>query len=351
MLYVAPMGFVFPVCIKLYYQKYSVNYPIVFSVRDMLTGYEFNFATEVFIDGFEPGECGQAGIGAAVCTELNCSASVDVVDWRGLPVEGVLVTFGGCPLGRTDANGHVEGAVACGEYELQIIKPGYGVHKEVLEHSMLNRTYTLRNVPELNFTFYQSCDEEVEGEQILLNFYGAQNFTVTNLEEADLEGCLYESGYWAECKDCQDCLNTSGFEVCEQNPNCTIYFREVSKCQKGYLTSRVTVDYIPAGSYRVSAMVMNPEMSETYSGGKYSFVGIPLNTKEYNIEIPDSGGVVNVYVPDSDRVYRRAIDKYDDEYGDCRKYGIWPKNTEEYCKGEAMKKALKRNKCTSRTVL
>lgn len=108
-----------PECIAVYDQKYSLDYPIVFSLQDAATGGTFSFSTRVSVKDMEPNpSCDLQPIARTDPCAGACTVRATALTPAGTPIPDVSVLFGSCALGATGADGSVESTVPCGPGEL-----------------------------------------------------------------------------------------------------------------------------------------------------------------------------------------------------------------------------------------
>ncbi len=130
-----------PQCISIYPVKYSMQYPVIVSVKDEKTGKYFRFAIFVSIKENEPDEsCSVDSFSGSSQYEKDCVYNADcdfnitVVDEDGKPIEGADVFFYGCMLGKTEKRGNVTSTddlkIPCKGAALEIYKEGYRTHGE-----------------------------------------------------------------------------------------------------------------------------------------------------------------------------------------------------------------------------
>ena len=144
-------------CLKAVIVDYSINVPIVASVKS--GSYEFDFAFMPFVDENKIGKCkASADLEQKTddCQEKNCPANVKVVDADGKPVKGAKIAFGQCAFGVTGKNGIVSGSAPCGVSELSAYHPVYDRFYDVVSASGLDKTVVLKRMPLILFNMSQT---------------------------------------------------------------------------------------------------------------------------------------------------------------------------------------------------
>ncbi len=133
-----------PVCITPYSVKYSAIYPVIIMVKDSEMNNWFWFAVIVGIEDNMPGNF-TMNLGEMkteykdLCIErAECHAKINVTDTEGNPIEGADAMFYICDIGKTDANGIVEGNIPCMASELKIFKNGYKTFGDFLLSNDVN---------------------------------------------------------------------------------------------------------------------------------------------------------------------------------------------------------------------
>jgi len=117
-----------PQCVVVYNQRYALDYPLVVTAKDKLTGNDFNFASYVYLSagtkesGMVPGSCSAIQADSPSC-DSPCTASFQVTRLDSSPIENAQAFFGSCKVGNSDALGRVSGPVACGLQNLTIVPP------------------------------------------------------------------------------------------------------------------------------------------------------------------------------------------------------------------------------------
>ncbi|MBL7160869.1 MAG: hypothetical protein ISS93_03410 [Candidatus Aenigmarchaeota archaeon] len=122
------------------YVKYLLSIPVVVRVKDPVTDHIFQFADHVFIKDNAPGAWSAATSYqedplAITCSNPGCPFSIELNSLSGKGIPAADISFMGCGLGKTNANGHLEGLAPCGVGPLEIYKTGYSFYQNVLSYS------------------------------------------------------------------------------------------------------------------------------------------------------------------------------------------------------------------------
>ncbi len=176
-----------PECLEGFSIDYSMNLPIVASVRS--GDFEFNFATLASIAQSEIASCELKGDINSVedpCAEKKCDAKVFVADRKGKGIQDTKVSLGPCLLGLTDSKGFVDGKTVCGVSELVVYNPRYGYQYEVVNTNNLNRNVTLKKAPTVLFHFNRATVhaqfQQTEG------YLPIEHKTIAGIDEFTNEG-------------------------------------------------------------------------------------------------------------------------------------------------------------------
>ena len=269
-------------CVGNYNQRYNFAYPAVVSVKDELTGNNFNFASMVHVQpqegkgSMEAGDCSIINIPEGSCSseKLACNAKLTVTDGNN-PLEGVSAIFGGCYVGKSDSNGVIEGSIQCGEHELNLYHPSqYSTLTKKTTSSEISKTYTLSSIPTLTFYFhsatiedrgYYACKtskpETNTNKFTHLTLEGEENYTVSNINPTSL-------------------TIPSNPEICKTNP---------SECLDFTVLEKTTVDYIPTGDYSADGELSNPAAS-IMIGGFLSPLTVPAKDSDIHVTVPKTSG-------------------------------------------------------------
>jgi len=305
------------VCWGFYDQKYSAAYPIIIRVYDSILNSYFNFANFAYVDGTEPGSCDSMSL-ATTCSDMQCSARVIVNDGYGKPFPGTSVYMGGCLVGTTDDFGEVDAPAPCGTYNLVIFNSTEYefVNKEVTNNGNYYEMFTLNRLPKLTFNIVQSpptCGYDyVDNEMLFLTIASdklEEDFLLVNNQIVNVDSCMASSGANAYCDTCTE--DSTNINACNE---CLI---RSSGCLESVITPTVNIDYIPAGDYKMSGIIMNMKMINTYSS-TYPFIATPLVLSETKLKIPQEDSTINIRVPESDKIYNYAIDTYNTRKDDKR---------------------------------
>jgi hypothetical protein len=331
-----------PICINRFHVGYDVPYPYVVSVRDDLTGNDFNFAVYAYVEdrnGFMyPGECNESIIlsgGQPPCEHTGCSASMTVRDGGSRPVQGASVSFGGCGLGVTDDSGSASGEIGCGEAGLVIYKAGYDAYVANVTPSGVNATFTLLRLPNVTMRFsevrctqrwstgdaecflggpplctgegcqppvlyYTMCEADEPADVVMATFAaGGEEYPVTNLGT---------SGFSPSCGQdprCDECRTTGGRDACSA---CA------SSCTGGapVLDNAVNVGYVPAQPYTVTGESL-ARGDYTVRGGLADSFTLPPDATDVYVYMPDSGSTLGYSISDAEKA--RMSDRMKEECG------------------------------------
>jgi len=131
-----------PICFSNpYVVDYWILLPIVVELRDQ--DYRFQFVTQVYIVGYEPGDQKDLEINLdswrqqlSTCENALCDGKIKVQGTEG-PVDLATITYSGCNLGLTNKDGLLETRVPCGISMLQISKPGFTPYRELVSSDEL----------------------------------------------------------------------------------------------------------------------------------------------------------------------------------------------------------------------
>lgn len=311
--------FKIPQCISAYDQKYSVDYPVIIRVYDWLSGYSFNFASEVFVDNMDPGRCGDIGPpGVAHCGDLLCSARIKVEDGLGNIIEGAQVLFGDCLVGYTGPDGVAEGQISCSVENLSIYyKPSeYSFFNQPRVANNVNGTYVIHRKPKLTMNLYRVyidshfvpgvfppyiyhvCSVGEAEHYLLGNFISnPDEYTITNI---DPDSVPPSCGQGENCENCFggdtiDCEGSSERAECQERVN------DCRACSQQCLSNvlnPITVDYIPAGTYTMDMELLN-QHTLRISGGSRSTQDVPELDSTWYVHIPSRGELSSI--SDSDK--------------------------------------------------
>ncbi len=141
--------------------KYYLTYPLVVSVKDQATGAVFSFANTVYIyenkavpwsvtGGYDPSELQE------ICSGASCPVEITVEDSDGKPIQGASISFFNCPVGKSDAEGLVDGLAPCGVGRLRVYANGYATRDSVYASSELEElSLQLTKIPFKNVHVYE----------------------------------------------------------------------------------------------------------------------------------------------------------------------------------------------------
>ena len=151
-----------PVCVS---NPYRVDYwmllPVVAELKD--EDYRFQFAFQVFLLGYEPGDDEDLNINLdawkeqlLTCKNALCDGKIKVTDING-PVELATVSYAGCNLGITNTQGVVETKIPCGISLLEVSKSGYTQYKDLYSSEELkdkNIYFNTNKIPSVKLNLY-----------------------------------------------------------------------------------------------------------------------------------------------------------------------------------------------------
>ncbi|MCJ7816341.1 MAG: hypothetical protein MUP55_00655 [Candidatus Aenigmarchaeota archaeon] len=142
------------------YINYYVSYPVIARVKDPLTQNVFQFGLHVFIKDNKPGVWTASGyesdIQKQICSNPQCAADITLKDSLNKPVDYASITFMGCDLGRTNAQGVLRGPAPCGLGPIQVYKQGYDIYSRMESSDRLSGlTISLLKTPSITAHFYQ----------------------------------------------------------------------------------------------------------------------------------------------------------------------------------------------------
>jgi hypothetical protein len=151
-----------PFCIASYGVSYSVQYPVVISVKDPILNHWFKFAVFVSIKDNQPSNCSaQLFSGETESTQMCdanalCKISLNVKNSTGDPIKDASVMFYICSLGRTNSNGTVSGNVPCMASELKVFKEEYKSYGNFLAANQIKdfNITMLKRIENLTFHYY-----------------------------------------------------------------------------------------------------------------------------------------------------------------------------------------------------
>jgi hypothetical protein len=306
-------------CLSIHKQTFSIGYPVIVNVHDDLLDNDFLFTSYIFVDDssgeMEPGECENIFAQAARCQ--GATANIVVGDGTA-PLEGVLVQFGGCFVGKTDQNGMVSGDIPEGEFILTLYKEGYEAYQEKINSETLRgASFTLRPQPKYKFNFYQlkhtgypdnfACETTaIDNESIILNFTSkrtGRSYTITALPQIETNPDC-EKIYENFCTQCQDTKDEDACGQCAQRKSCW-------SIKAGPPTSK-EIDYIPADDYYLNIIIINQAKAiqyPAYTQGIVSSIPIFLPNPDwsvslpYEVSLPPHDAKIAVYVADTDPMY------------------------------------------------
>lgn len=143
-----------PKCVQSVNIKYSLNLPIITSVKS--GDFNFNFASWVFVDENRIGKCEvreDFGLEENLCDDKQCAVKVSVYDSTGKPIQDAKVSLSSCLLGTTNGKGIADGKAPCGISELIVYNPQYSYFYDVVSTLDLDKNITLKKTPLLLFHF------------------------------------------------------------------------------------------------------------------------------------------------------------------------------------------------------
>jgi hypothetical protein len=253
---------------KANYIKYYLNYPVITRIKDTLTGNIFQFAFNVYIKDNKAGQFTDMlsySTGTDICAYKLCSAKVAVKDLAGNPVPAAAVSYMGCEIGKTNANGIAEGAAVCGAGDLTVNRAGYSYVTVPSSLDKLNTTVTLPRKPLANMYFHLVNVQNLSGTYFIgpddIKWLGDRE------EMGEKQGDVVQMVFF----------NLDGVR-CDNDVCLRIY-----KAKSGQLKN------VPAGSYAISAALTSGNFITTYGS---------VATDSYTIK-EDYGMAegLHVYVP------------------------------------------------------
>ena len=318
-----------PICFGYYDHKYSFSYPIIVKAYDPLLRNHFYFSTFVNIQDSEVSSCETISPDFS-CSDLSCRARITVLDGKGEPLKDTNVNIGFCTSNKTDSNGLIEGRVSCGDNKLSAFRSAdYEIYSEDITVNpgvVYSKTITLHRKPKILFRFGytdSSCSlvKSIDNELVLLNLTSQDNsksfLVVNNLEQSDVSSCIETGGFADECDTCDKSIQDFVNDVVESvdTTACDICNVEKNRCLKNDVAREKTIDYIPSGIYKASALILNPARVDA-EADRYPFVAAPIATQETLVTIPEEDVKLNVIITDSDIIYNTAKAKYEKTYED-----------------------------------
>ncbi len=310
-------------CTSPYSIDYSIAYPVVIKTKDTITNENFHFATYVYVEEMENGQCEQTvTLGERPeCQNMLCSVNLRVVDYDYQPLEGALATFGTCIVNTSsDTDGIITGPIPCTQadkFELNVYKeefvPYTRGHFSGDISNPTPKTILLHKAANLSFHFIYDTGASVTEDLVFLKLTSLEtgkNYSVGNqgrVTPASIEACIEGRG---AADDCDACSSTGEATACE---TCTTTRAECSTNLIPIL-DKLNVKIVPGGEYTASATVINPSPPT----GK-DWYGLPLSTVTVVVQpqIPDESARINVIVPSSVNEYSKADDAYNNRYSDC----------------------------------
>jgi hypothetical protein len=292
-----------PYCLTAYNIEYSFGYPVVINLNDSETGYDFNFAVYVNVEGMEAGDCYSVSeVETGPCEDPQCSAVIRIEDCSGEPLEGVTAYFGGCFVGTSDDEGWIEGPILCGTHELHLyLNDSYDYYSgNVSSGSLESSAYRLCRINNLTIHFNELNIEGHTGSEVCHpcaypadcmdapDTVTCEPPVTTNCTLATLESTQTGTEYTVSNLDSENippqCNETGYFNA---NPS------ECLRCD----LREITVDYIPAGNYDLTVRLWDPATGSRYTG--YLEVNFDLleSTRHLYMNIPNFGRPADVVSP------------------------------------------------------
>ncbi len=268
-------GIVFPRCLTPYQQMYSLSYPLVFRVKDSLSGHYFQFAIYVDMKEFEPGRCEEAPL-RGECIDLSCTANITVKTRDGSPIKGAYADFQNCFVGSTNEQGIASGPAKCGFGNLTIYAPGFELFSEAVSSAAISKAYMLEKsiniiflLKKTNVTAACTTASLTSTEEVQFFFKSrttGNEYVSVNIGEID-----------RECTDA--CIATYPFNntLAEQQRNSCL-----ANCSFSF-SSSANIE-LPPGEYEINATMRNTETG-LYTGA-FSFDYALRDSGEYTANIP-----------------------------------------------------------------
>lgn len=140
------------------YITYNLTYPVIVVIKDPYTQNLFKFAFDVYIVENMPGEyltfVTKETTHLEVCKSMDCRINISVVGIK--PIEGAIISFRNCMLGKTNKNGIYTGYSPCGLGRLEVRKTGYKTFSEIKNANQLhNIVINMKKSIPINVFFYE----------------------------------------------------------------------------------------------------------------------------------------------------------------------------------------------------
>jgi hypothetical protein len=154
--------------------EYSLDYPVVVSIKDPESNSILQFAIQVKVVGNQPGGWDAVSpeddIMAEICSDPTCLIDLEIEDTSGSPLEGANVRFMGCFIGNTDGSGSYSGLAPCGLGSLHVAKRGFGDFSEVRTSGELTGSVALEKMPVVNLVFHEVVVQDQGSGQYMVFF-------------------------------------------------------------------------------------------------------------------------------------------------------------------------------------
>ena len=248
--------------------NYYLSFPVVVKVRDPLTGNTLRFAISVYVMDSRPGSWAnitsyQGDVQASICSVFACSAKVAVYESGGSPVPYADVSFMGCSLGRTGADGLLEAAAPCGIGSLDVYKSHYGAYSGMKSSDeVADMSVVLDKIPYVNLRFYEVIVNNITAENKYRIFADGVNPVNTFAERPEMVHVVF---FKTPEGVSHDMMFNSGAGV---------------------------INTIPPADYYVSAILLNSETFGTAYGGFATTLGLreDMDGKNLYVYIPYVAG-------------------------------------------------------------
>jgi hypothetical protein len=318
----------FPVsfCVNYFQQGYSVAYPVIIKVNDPLLNNNFYFASQVYVDNNDYGECGNIQQIALNCEETDHPVEIRVVGVDDQPLAEAKAAFGGCLVGESDGDGVIKGNVTKETATLNVFhSEEYGLYSESMHYTSIPGQIKLNRKPNTTFHFVyggSSCQNRLYSinEMVIVNLTRKDNagsFAISNSDpDFDIDECIYARGGTDSCSLCDESIvSNARFGTAINQTVCSQCTQARNECSEQAASGKVTIDYVPAGSYEASMMIINPSKMEI-DNPDHAFMSIPLRTVTKAVTIPEQDKNINIQIPDSASIYNEAMRRYADRAGD-----------------------------------
>jgi len=310
-----------PNCMFAYMHKYSIDFPVITSIEDDLTGSNFNIASHTFIENpgegkpMTPGSCDSIEPvipGSGPCGSLDCTTSFRVVDTLGRGIEGARAIFGGCPFGDdSDNTGLISGEIQCGYHTLNVYKPGYTMVNETMSEGNLGGEYVMIIKPNYTFNFR---DVKITDPllPILDLFYIEPSYSKCKISKPGiLDGKFMLVSFDSEDYDLA--ITNVDAELNQYPDDFSVCENDSSQCLNA-ATDKVKVSYIPAGTYDIygdKISTVSNGLVGTFTTSSYTLppedIELYLHTSEAVSDPPYYNPLRDAFFTDSERAIETQV--------------------------------------------